>query len=79
MALENTGERPETHFEIFIDTAEAFFNKIDTAKALRGLRIFLKIFMLVFPRVVPMKPDERELYDNLTGAAKDGLNAFENP
>lgn len=79
MALENTGEKPGTDFEVFLDKAQDFFNRIDTKKALRAARIFLKIVIMLFPRIVPMKSDERELFNDITRGAGDVIKEFDNP
>jgi len=62
-----------TDFEAILDRIERFFKKIDTKKLASALRIILRLTILIFPRVVPMKDDERDDFDAITGGIGDAL------
>ena len=65
----------KSEFEIFLDRIEKFVSRIDKNKLVKALSILLSMTKIAF-RFVPMKADEKELFDDIVGAATDGIAAL---
>ena len=68
-------EPAPTQLEIILDRIDELTAKIDKQKLMRWARILLRLAIIAF-KFVPMTKDEKQLFNDITTGAREGLDAL---